>query len=463
MKNTRISLVMPFLTAIIFISVLLLCSLKTIAQSPDTDSANSPRKPNIILISVDTLRPDHLGCYGYKRKTSPNLDKFASENLLFENCFSHAPKTGPSCSSFLSGFLPHETKVEENTSPLPQNVPMLSRILKRLGYKTYGVVSNYILRRQRGYSLGFDIYNDEMDRKELVRKMPERIAQNTTTCALDILADHTGGNFFLWIHYQDPHGSYIPPEPYKSLFLNHGKKPRPLKFDTTTWGKNGIPTYQRLGDHNDYHYYLAQYDGEIRYFDEHFARLIEGFKKLGFYDNSMIIFTADHGEALGENNYYFAHGHDLSHALIHVPLIIKYSDIGSGTRKDYVQHLDLVPTILKATGTKPNQPYRGRNLLSRHRKPAVICSELGYGTSIIIDGLKLLIYRNQPILFDLAKDPGEKRDLARNLAYKEPLTQLKTHLIRHRRQDLLNLKKTHKKPKISNEEREKLRSLGYVQ
>ena len=176
------------------------------------------RKPNIILISVDTLRADHLSCYGHKFDTSPNLDEFAAQSLLFKNCISHAPSTAQSCASFLSGFLPHETGVLTNSIRVSPRIPMIAKILKASGYKTYGVVSNYVLRKKQGFGQGFDIYNDRMDNLEEAHQAPERIAENTTDCAVEILKKHAGGKFFMWIHYQDPHGPYTPKSPYDNLF-----------------------------------------------------------------------------------------------------------------------------------------------------------------------------------------------------------------------------------------------------
>ncbi|MGA1840959.1 MAG: sulfatase [bacterium] len=298
---------------------------------------SSGARPNIILISVDTLRPDHLGCYGYQRTTTPNIDEFAKEGVLFENCFSQAPATSLSCASFLSGFLPHETKVIKNNAIVHSNVPMLADILKEAGYQTYGVVSNYVLRKGQGFEQGFDIYDAQMDEKELNRKnICERTAEKTSNSVLDILSQHTGGHFFFWVHYQDPHGPYTPKPPYNNMFLDHNKGALYLKFNDTVSGKGGIPSYQRLQDNKDYHYYMAQYDGEICYFDEHFGRLTAFLKEIHAYKNSLIIFTADHGEAMGEHDFYFAHGHGLTNDLIHVPLIIRYKDMRQGRRKDLV-------------------------------------------------------------------------------------------------------------------------------
>ncbi|MHC4988477.1 MAG: sulfatase, partial [Planctomycetota bacterium] len=412
--------------------------------------SKSQPKPHIFLVVVDTLRPDHLGCYNYPRQTSPNLDAFAAENLLFQRCFSHAPVTGPSCSSFLTGFLPHETTILNNSTRLPE-VPTISKLMKKGGYKTYGVVSNYVLRKKMGFGQGFDIYDDQMDVKEINRSVAERVAEKTTDKAIEILDAHTEGPLFMWIHYQDPHGPYTPPKPYDTLFVNPDQKPLPL----TIADKGGIPKYQKLADHTDYHYYIAQYDGEVRYYDDQFGRLLTWLKGNGMYDNSMIVFTSDHGEAMGEYNYFFAHGHNLSNNQIHVPLIVKEVDGRGGTRPDNVQHLDIVPTLLMAAGVPRELPYRGRDLRTHYSTPASICSELNVaGASLVVGQFKLLLYGQSVILFDLVRDPQEKRNLASDPAHKARINQMAKQLIQlYKREDLLRVEIPTKKDMLTEEEK----------
>lgn len=461
-KVERTSHGWSLLIILIIIVFFLTQGCKTIRQSLKTTLT---AKPNIILISVDTLRPGHLGCYGYKRETSSNVDNFAKEGLLFENCFSHAPETSPSCASFLSGFLPHETRVTKNNVIVHSDVPMLADILKEAGYKTYGIVSNYVLRNGQGFEQGFDIYDAQMDERELNRKnVCERIAEKTSDCVLDILRQHSGENFFLWVHYQDPHGPYTPKPPYDTMFLDHNKEPVYLKFNDSFSGKGGIPSYQRLQDNNDYHYYVSQYDGEIGYFDEHFGRLIAFLKKIHVYENSLIIFTADHGEAMGEHDCYFAHGHGLTNDLVHVPLIIRYKDMMKGRRKDFVQHLDIVPTILKFLGMKENFPYRGRNLFSNQLEPAIIFSELKEQNFSLISGrLKLIMYGNKAFLFDLHEDFFEKQTLANHILYQNHLYYMVSQVKELSNEDSLGSGIIQEMPRLTKEEKEKFRSLGYIE
>ena len=163
-----------------------------------------PTGPNIIFITIDTLRPDHLGCYGYHRNTSPNIDRFAEDAMLFDNCFSHAPETRLSFASILSGFLPFETKIPQ-TIQLTKDVPVFPEILSSLGYKTAAVMSNYVMKKEWGWGRGFQIYDDTMNQRELVRKWPEKTAENTTNGAIKILKRLAGDPLFMWVHYQESH------------------------------------------------------------------------------------------------------------------------------------------------------------------------------------------------------------------------------------------------------------------
>jgi arylsulfatase A-like enzyme len=428
-----------------------------------------PKGPNVILIIVDTLRPDHLGCYGYSRNTSPNIDLFAAQSLLFENCFSHAPSTSASVASILSGFLPHETKVTNRTT-MPPQIQTLPLILQDHRYKTTAVVSNYVFRDKRGWNNGFDIYDAEMKGHELNRDIPERIAEHTTDRAIKVLKKSRKDNLFMWIHYQDPHGPYTPPENFGKLFKSTALKPRLLKLNDTSSGRRGIPKYQKLGDNRDFHHYVSQYDAEIRYTDEHLKRFFDTLKQLGLYYDSLIILTADHGEGMGEHDYYFAHGEYLYNTLTHVPLIIKCPAELTGRKTDFVQHIDVVPTILKNLHIDPDPRLRGCDLRTEIPVGREIFAKMETGMvrdnfkySILADGFKLIhtpLYDRYE-LYNMTEDFNEEHDLVNETAYSQIRQELKIRLKRLRKQDLLRLG-TINSPKLTDEELEKLKSLGYV-
>lgn len=433
-------------------------------------SQKSVKRPNIFLITVDTLRADHLGCYGYPKETSPNIDRFASNALLFENCFSNASETWSSCASILSGFLPHETKAIDRLS-LPMGVEILPVILKRLGYKTVGVVSNYLLRRKSGWANGFAIYDDNLEEREIVRDLPERIAEHTTDRAIELINQFREEQLFMWIHYQDPHGPYTPPGDFAKIFENSVKKPFYLDVNKSLSGFGGIPSYQKLGDNRDYHYYISQYDGEIRYQDKHFKRLTDSLTRFGLFKDAMIIFTSDHGEAMGGHNYYFSHGENLYSSVTHVPLIIKYGNDPAGRRTDFVQHIDIVPTILKMLDMETDLRFRGRDLLNRSIGDSEIFAEVKslfvkdeVRFSIIMDGYKLIYTPKleKKELFDLRTDPDEHHDLITVEKHKARAKDLQLRLARLAREDLLQQSLNDRPHKLTDEETEKLKSLGYV-
>jgi len=407
--------------------------------------------PNIFLITIDTLRADHLGCYGYPKPTSPNIDRFAAGGLLFERCFSHAPETRSSFASILTGFLPHETKVLQNGS-LVGKVETLSEILRGYGYSTAAVISNYVLRKGQGFEQGF-VARDAADRDiQLVKKFDKKPV-------------------FMWLHYQDPHGPYTPPPGYALPFYDKTKK-RLLKFNESLTGRGGIPAHQRLENNRNYYYYLAQYDGEIRYMDENLGRLFNALIDTNKFDNSIIIFTSDHGEGMGEHNYYFAHIDYLYTPQTHVPLIIRYKNELAGRKGDYVQHLDIIPTILNIIGAEPNSRYRGRDLRKESKTDGEIFAAMR--SPLVRDGLKYssifdkfkLIYTpidNSFELFNLQTDFAEQKNLVNRPEYRTRLENLKARLAKTLSEDFLKLPSVRQKRPLSEQEKQNLRSLGYVE
>jgi arylsulfatase A-like enzyme len=424
-----------------------------------------PERPSIILISIDTLRPDHLGCYGYARETSPNLDEFAREAMIFDNCFAQAPTTRPSCGSFLSGFHPHELKIFNNSDNLPQEVRTCAEDLLDNGYRTIGVVSNFVLRKGGGFDQGFELYDDKMIDTEFIRGVPERTAERTTDTAVGLLRLNHEDRFFMWVHYQDPHGPYTPSGPFNTMFLDYRDGPRRLNFNDTVTGKGGIPAYQRLGDHNDFNYYVAQYDGEIRFCDHHLKRLIDTLKALDLFDRVLIIITSDHGEGMGERDYYFAHGEYIYNNLIRVPLIVRYGRRLIGRRSDYVQLIDIVPTILASAGLDQDASLRGTNLLEDIPESRPVFSEMPDRYALIEGGRKIIYHvaEKEYLLFDLKTDPHETTNLIERATGSQDVRRMASRLSQLVREDLLGSRVTHKAASLTDDEKEKMRALGYVQ
>jgi arylsulfatase A-like enzyme len=304
-----------------------------------------------------------------------------------------------------------------------------------------------------------------MGEAELVRGIPERIAEKTTDTAVSLLRIHGNRRFFMWIHYQDPHGPYTPPPRFGASFLESGAEARDLEFNQTVSGIGGIPSYQRLGDNRDFNYYVAQYDGEIRYFDLHFQRLVDALKAMDLYDNSLIIFTSDHGEGMGEHGYYFAHGEYVYESVIRVPLIVRYGLDLQGQRKDLVQLVDVVPTILDAAGLSANPGGHGRNLLSESREPGPVFSEMPGRYAVIKDGLKLIHHSadKEFLLFDIAADPDEDRNLIGAAEHRDEARYLAGRLQELQMEDRVGSGVRREASRLTEEEKEKLKALGYVQ
>jgi len=416
--------------ALIALSVLLLMC----ACSKGSDGARAER---IILLSCDTLRADRLGVYGYERDTSPRLDAFARDCVVFEEAYSTAPMTQPAVSSMLTGRMPIEIGAAPgNTELMPPDVETLAEQLRAHGLATAGVVSNWMLKRDEGdigVQQGFDHFDDEMTDREVTRpEMRERLATGTTDAAIAWLADRPSDEFFLWVHYQDPHGPYTPPDEFAQLFNSPRGAGPPLPLSPNVLGKGGLPTYQALGSERDPTVYRDLYDAEIRYVDTEVGRLLDWLEEQDLLDGSLIVFTSDHGEALGEHDFWFCHGESVYRELVRVPLLIRWPDgqapEGLGTVGDdgirrcprVASLLDIAPTALAAVGLA-DDGARGVSLLDEAPpKDRVIPQDLlnlpGQPTWFAASNERFRIIWTAAFggarLFDITEDPGETKDLA---------------------------------------------------
>jgi arylsulfatase len=378
-------------------------------------ACSAPSRPeSVLLITVDTLRPDHLSSYGHARETSPSIDALAASGLLFEEARSHAPVTAPSHASILSGDLPAWHQVLTNGDMLNAQVGTLATWLGAAGFATAAFVSNAAITRAVNFDEGFGHFDDTLPERELNRPAPERIAEHTVDAALAWLGAHHRIPFFCWVHLEDPHGPYTPPAEHAAPFLAAAAAlpavALPILADQS--GRGGIPRYQALAGETKREAYVAQYDGEIHYMDLHVGRLLSALRGWGV--EPLVVLTADHGEALGEHGYYFAHGHGLTEDQIRVPLILRGPGVPAGERsRRPADHLDIAPTILALTGVAATRPLPGRNLLGASDESHPTVSQ-GFPdrASISVDGMKFVRRPGAEALFDLRVDPGEKRDLA---------------------------------------------------
>lgn len=464
---------------------------------------------NVVLITIDTLRSDHLGCYGYTRETSPNIDRFAEESVLFENARATCSATAPSVASILTGAHPASHGVARNGSVFPDVVQSAAEMFRDSGYVTRGIVSNPTLGPDLGFGQGFDQFGLPSD---LNSKGPGRfggppVAQE----AVEAIRQwhETGDRFFLWTHFMDPHGAYAPPEEYQALFPSADYEvdgPGSLVLIETNYGMNVVPKYQRLtgqrpGDMLEVADIRARYDAEIRYVDVHVGRILDELTTLGMLNDTVVVLTADHGESLGEHEYFFQHGWYLYDDCLKVPLLFRVpgQEGGLGVAAG-VSLVDLLPTILDIAGIAVPPQIEGSSLVGWHSdmEGRAAYSQTYYGnqlTSLTVDGLKVVYTPPPPDpskddrkvdgwkdywpdetrfeFYDLAADPGELNDLAASggAEFSELRQQLTMWLNvqNSRHQDLMNtlrrsLKYGKQVRKLERDVRfeEQLRALGYL-
>jgi arylsulfatase A-like enzyme len=342
----------------------------------------------IMLITIDTARADHLGAYGWRRATSPVLDRLAAEGTTFDWALSPCSYTGPAHYSVMTSKYPSFHGVGFRNGRVPSDDckdTTLAQVLGSAGYATGAFVSASVLglRNMRPMAKGFDTYDDRMTRHESNRPSElRRLAADTAEAALAWIREHRAEPFFAWVHFMDVHGPYEAPEPHGGQFIGEVLGREPWRLETVRDGEiGGIPEYQILNvirapagsiidcEHN-FDYYAARYDGGIRYVDACIGDLLGGLKHLGVYGNLLLAVTSDHGEALGENGVFFFHSLTVSMDQIRVPLILRLPErlpvaLGAGSSgplegekqrrmpgrvATQVSTLDIAPTLLDLVG-----------------------------------------------------------------------------------------------------------------
>jgi arylsulfatase A-like enzyme len=352
--------------------------------------ASAPLSGPIIIISIDTLRSDHLPAYGYKKLKTPAIDQLAANGVVFERAYSHTPLTLPAHTSLLAGRLPFETGVRDDVGArVRPGERLLPQLLRERGYSTGAVVSASLLRKDTGINQGFDFFDDEMppNPEEPGAEAGQRDGSESEKIAEHWL-DSTGtSRTFLFLHLNEPHKPYAPPDRFAQY---------------------------------------SPYDGEIAYADEIVGHLIHYLKTHQLYDRSTIVLLSDHGEGLGDHGEQ-EHGLFVYDETIHVPLIIKQeSNVGAGRRvSDLVQHVDMVPTILDLVKAPVPDTLRGRSLKpllddTGHLRERPVYSEALYAhyhfgwseLTSVTDGRHQYVKAPREELYDLTRDPHERENLA---------------------------------------------------
>jgi arylsulfatase len=325
--------------------------------------ACSPRPAgDILLITVDTLRPDHLGLYGYERATSPNLDRYFSDAAIFERAYATNAHTSPSVASILTGQLPPDHGVRKFYQLLSDDAQLVTDFLPD-AYQTAAFVSNIVLTDEAmGIARYFDHYDDYVEEQESSRKVFERKASRTTDAALLWIAEHRDPErpLFLWVHYIDPHGPYRAPTIEAGPFDHEGF----VAFDSKR-----VKPYQIEPGVDDALTYVDRYDEEIAYMDAAVGRLLDGYSVKRDLDEALLIFAADHGESMIEHEQWFTHGYQVYEEIIRTPLMIRGPGVEPGRRDALVSGIDLVPTILRFAGVQPDAALDGVALQRRAAIP----------------------------------------------------------------------------------------------
>ncbi len=370
------------------LTVAALVALSLAACSRDAVPPPATGTP-VFIISIDTLRSDHLPAYGYQNVETPNIDALRTEGILYERAYSHCPLTLPSHSSMLTGVLPAEHGNRDNIGyVLNPKVKPIAEILKAKGYATGAAISAFVLRRESGLSRGFDLYDDAVEPITTARTIGniQRDGGLTAKIASDWIAKQQKPVFF-FLHLYEPHTPYTPPEPYKSRYASH-------------------------------------YDGEIARADAIVGTFLQSLKDDGLYDKALIILTSDHGEGLGDHGED-EHGIFLYREALQVPLIVKLPSgkLAGTSVASSVQTIDIVPTILERTATAAPSKLPGRSLLSftgaKSAENRAIYSETYYprfhfgwaDQHSLIEGDHHYLQSPKAELFNVVNDPAEKKNV----------------------------------------------------
>jgi arylsulfatase A-like enzyme len=312
------------------------------------------RRPNLLLITVDTLRADHLSAWGYPRPTSPRIDRLGAEGARFAAAQVQWPKTGPSFASMFTSTYPKDNgNVRQIGIPLPCEFTTLAERLQRSGYQTRAIVANGALAREFNFDQGFDRYLEAWQEPHPEGGDPIR-AENVTRLAIATAEELDRARpWFLWVHYIDPHFPYEAPKPWRGRFQDDEIFERDLRrirlLDKHSNQMGGIGRRQTVGHQDRLAFYVARYDAEIAYTDEQIGVLLDRLGQDGLLAETLTALTSDHGESLGEHNYYFDHGRFAFQTCLHVPFILHWPGrIEPRVEREPVELLDLAPTLLEA-------------------------------------------------------------------------------------------------------------------
>lgn len=387
--------------------------LRPVVVSNTVEDGHSPfprRRPNVIVVLIDTLRADHLGAYGYEKDTTPNIDAFAQDASLFERAFAQSSWTKPSVASLLTGLLPRTHTANRREDALPEEAMTLAERLRGLGYRTAGFVTNTNVAAEFGFAQGFETYELLLDEDQ---RLGYARAEVLVERCLAWLGVERKGPFFLYLHATDPHDPYT--------FAPGGRETVGSTDFMEALEAGEIPsnaaTREKL---------LELYDEKIRYMDRELGRFFDALRNKGLYQDSLVVLVSDHGEEFAEHGWW-RHGKTLYQEQLHVAFLVKWPEGAAAGRRlrDVVQHVDLVPTVLDFLGEPLPNLLPGRSLYRLVESGAAFDPVVS--SYLRSDGREVesVLYREQKLvrtlvydrevppfaLFDLTNDGAETRNL----------------------------------------------------
>lgn len=445
MSRKIITLILGVLAVGIFLWLILRLEKSPAARLEKLWSESDVEKPNVILITLDTLRADHLACYGYSDVRTPNLDSLARRGVLFEQAATNSPLTLPAHCSILTGMYPtyHGVRINGNTA-LNEEQMTIAEVLSAQGYQCGAFIGAFVLDGRWGLKQGFQHYDDQFDLKKYKHidlGAVQRPGNEVIDAALDWLEEQKSTPFFAWIHLYDPHTPYEPPEPYLSEY-----------------GPRGL---------------AGLYDGEIAFMDEQIGRCLSWLENNGLDESTILILVGDHGEGLGSHGEG-THGYFIYDYAVHVPLIIVTPFEGlRGVRvSSQVRVVDIFPTLMEIAAVTPPAETHGRSLLPLMFRPQKEENGFAYAESMSpnlqfgwssIHSLRTTQYKYidtpKAELFDLTRDPGEQTNLLRQ--YPDIAREMKDTLDRLMEETSRGAP-TPQAANLDKETIEKLSALGYI-
>lgn len=465
--NSLVYLSFPMIFCLFICLFMASCGSRKQAEKP----VEIPRDFNVILISIDTLRADHLGCYRYPRETSPAIDKFSKDAVLFRRCMAQCTSTLASHGSMLTSLIvSHHGAYFTRSQALPDEILTMAEYLKTKGYRTASFNDGGQIDAEFGLNQGFDLYHSMNPKNKNTELLFGKIVEKTTAWLDGHGKDHAGEKFFLFLHTYETHHPYTPEDKYLEMFEKDyaGKLPKHISVALIEQINKG----ELVIDEADQRHIINTYDAEIRAMDHSFGLLTAYLKSKGLYDNTMIIFTSDHGEEFGEHGIWAKHSHTLFNEQLHVPLIVKFpaSRFAGADIPLLVRSIDIFPTVAAVLGEAqmPSQ-FEGISLLpmvtgDEKRDIIKVISQRDMQKtyprkywSVMTPDWKFYDSR----LYDLRNDPGELKNVARD---SEANRRLKSELESYGVSFMKRRKKRgkNKKANINKELKKKLETLGYV-